>query len=408
MLRTGQRVRTDGGRQLRVDAELPPGAQAFPYRVTDLDAGRSGVLKILTDRSADARRRVGFLTGARVDRMCPVLCAPTDPVTSGALLGHYCALAPGLPMEQSLATPGGFVEHLALALALAHAVECVHRQGIAHGDLHAGNVFMQRHDRSAEIHLIDFDNFTAPGAPGPPCVGHALYMAPELRAALAAKRRALPDVRSDRYALAVLLHELVLLRHVAAGADATDEAFARAMCAGRWIHDPAGPDRPREPTGGYPTETLDPDIARLFRRAFSLAPDERPAAAEWAEVLRRALFRVAACAACGAPCLADASKTSCPTCRAPFPTLTLVLPGGPVPLTDGSLVIGRDHLGGAHISARHAIFRRAGPNTFVESLGQNHTFRWAAGRWVQLPDQVAVLIEQGDRLRLADVEVAIA
>lgn len=409
-MRTGDEVRTNSGRRLRVDGELPPGVQATPYRVTDLSTRDSGVLKVFPSPTPAGRRRLEALIEAGLHRVCSVLCAPTDLVTAGGVVGHVSALAPGRPLEQAQDEPGPFPEQLTLALALAHALDALHRRGWAHGDLHGGNIFVFRDATGASIYLIDFDNFAAARVPEPPCLGHALYMAPELRKAMADKRTSVvPDVRSDRFALTVVLHEIILLRHPAAGAAATDEAFSRAMCEGRWPDDPATVGRSAGVVGGYPVETLHADLARLFRRGFSLAPDERPSAGEWATTLRAAVSQVFACPGCSAPCLVDSSKRSCPACRAPYPTLTLVLPGGPVALAQASLPIGRDHLGGAsHVSTRHAIFRRVGPDTMVESFGQNHTFRWTADGWLQIPDRTPVLIQAGDRLRFADVEVAIA
>ena len=124
--------------------------------------------------------------------------------------------------------------------------------------------------------------------------------------------------------------------------------------------------------------------------------------------LTEAFTALYACPKCGGPCVADASKTVCPydNCREPFPHLTLKVEGKrqAIPLIDGATVVGRDRLGGSpKVSVRHAVFRRIGPETWIESTGSNGTYRWNGTKWIRLPDRKALLVQAGDRLRLADV-----
>jgi len=41
-------------------------------------------------------------------------------------------------------------------------------------------------------------------------------------------------------------------------------------------------------------------------------------------------------------------------------------------------------------------------------VGSNPTFRLAGGKWIQLTNNVKLLVQKGDQLRFADVEVKLA
>ncbi len=104
-----------------------------------------------------------------------------------------------------LAAPLPEGELRAIAGALLAAVEAVHERGYMHADLKPENVFVRA---TGEVTLIDFGTARGPGIEtlddGP--VGTVEYMAPEQLT------EAIPDARSDVYALGVLLFELWTLR----------------------------------------------------------------------------------------------------------------------------------------------------------------------------------------------------
>ena len=80
-----------------------------------------------------------------------------------------------------------------------------------------------------------------------------------------------------------------------------------------------------------------------------------------------------------------------------------------IPLNSGAVAVGRPDLGGAHkVSARHAVFHKIGPETWMTAVGSNPTFRLAGGKWIQLTNNIKLLVQKGDKLRLADVEVELA
>jgi DNA-binding helix-hairpin-helix protein with protein kinase domain len=269
-------------------------------------------------------------------------------------------------------------------------------------------LFVNRVGSALHLYVIDLDNFNAPAVPLPPMVGQNLYLAPELRKALANREAAIPNIYTDRFSIALLLHEILLLRHVAAGADGNEADFQKAMCSGRWLQDPAAADRPSGNLGGYPAEVLNADLARLFRSALSLDPANRPSPGAWKSALGKAFNSLYCCPYCGGPCIVDMSKVVCPLCGRPFPHLTvrIVTTGQVFSLAHGTMVVGRAELGGSmKVSQRHAVFHRIGPETWLESHGRNGTYRWNGSGWSRLPDKKPLLVQSADRLRFGDVEV---
>lgn len=407
-------IKLDSGRRTRLIRSLKVGGQGEAFESEIAHSGEKGVVKVFhpTFATADTAVRVRFLCGEQLLDASPVLCGPTDSITSGGIIGHFTPWVDGQPLEELLARPCWTLRGALLAaLAFVHGLAVLEERSIAHGDIHAENILMHPDGSVVRLFLIDFDNFNAPGQPQPPMAGANLYLAPELRKSSTAGRPSLPDRQSDRFALGTALHELILGKHPAAGADGTPEEFERAVCTGRWHHDPAIRDRRAADPGGYPPAILNPGLARLFRRAFSLNRDERPAPAEWKVELELARNAVDQCGACSGQFLVDPSKTRCPICRKsfPIPRIKIKTSGRMLPLEAAATVIGRSDLRGSEkVSARHAVFRRLGPDLLVESHGSNGTYRWDGSNWVRLPEKNPVLLQIGDRLRLADAEVQIA
>ena len=409
MIPNGKIVKSDSGRRIRADGFIAAGGQGEAYWATDLKCGQRGVLKAFHQRFADGDTltRIRFLVAQNLAAACPVLCAPTDILSTGPLLGHFSPFAPGQPLEAILEKPDyTFLEGLQLSLGLAHALALMHRRGISHGDLRAQNLIVNRAGTALQASLIDFDNFNASTVPPPPMAGESLYMAPELSDALAHSRVVAPDFYTDRFSLGVLMHEIILLRHVAAGADDSEAHFQKAMRSGRWLQDPAGPDKRVAGLGGYPVEVLNTNMARLFRFALSLEPAARPSPDVWESAIGKALGTVNRCPRCGGPCLIDVSKSVCPLCGTPFPHLGLAVAGGKtISLDRGTVRVGRDDIGGSmKVSHLHAVFHRVGPETWIESLGSNGSYRWTGSAWARLPDKQPILVQEGDILLLGDVE----
>jgi len=398
-----------------VDAQAI-GGQGEVFAATDLKSGHRCVLKIFKPEFTNAQtlERVRFLKNSNLQARCPVICAPTDVIAADGLVGHISPFAEGIGVtdfiEQIDSGSFGLLDALQVLLALVHAIRIAHEAGIAHGDLHPDNIRIHRMGKVFIVVVIDWDNYASPRVPAPPMAGRKEYMAPELLKALREGRAPIPNIHTDLFSIGVLVHLLLLLRHPVAGHDSTEEEFLRAYCSGIWMQDPARGKPSDANVGGYAVRILNADLMRLFRCLFSLDQRARPSLAVVEETLLKALDANHPCPTCGYPCLIDISKTACPNpdCRQPFPLHQLLVPatGRTIGIQDAATCIGRSELTNSPmVSAQHAVFRRIGPETWIEPRGKNGTYLLNGSGWEKMEDGVLTLLEPGDRLRLADVEV---
>lgn len=401
-------IKTERGERIEIDRFLGAGGQGSVFKATRKSGCKPCAVKLFNpdfDQAA-LRRRIGFQIDASREPALLGVEFPHDRFVHNGRMGHVCGWVEGENLEDFLGRPdANLIQRTQLALAVAREFQLLHEHGIAHGDIQSQNVKVHAAGDVIKATLIDTDNFAAAGAPDPPCLGQIFYLAPELRESTRSGKMVLPSESTDRFSMAVMFEEILLLKLPSAGADETEEAFERAMCAGLWIHHPACPCRPVDDGGGYPSEILNPELIQTFSRAMSRDPMARPSAAHWVRVLEKTLFNLYCCPACNDITVITPSRLGCPLCHAPYPALGLELDSGKViPLKDASLVIGRAELGGSpKVSQRHAIFRRIGPDTFFESIGRNGSWRGCPARWQPVENHVPLRIDAGDRIRLADV-----
>ena len=407
MLSPGDTVETISGERLKLMGLLGDGGEGSAFKVRRA-GGELGVLKTFKDKAArrERLRRTRFLISQHLDRTCSAIAAPTELVDTREAYGHVSALAAGIDLEalfQDAAPP--LVATVQVALAVAHAVDALHEGGIAHGDLHLRNIKVRHQGDAWHVKLIDLDGFAAPGFPSP-VAGALLYMAPEVNEAVLANRPVSINETSDRFSLAILLHELLIWAHVSC-AGRNEEETREAMYGGKWAFDPV---YGHAPAGiGLPPTALNAELQGLFRRAMSSQPAGRPSPAEWRDALQRAFWSVWQCPRCGGFIIVDSSKRICPYpgCRQPYPRLALTLAaGGQVSLDDAATVVGRALLGGREsVSSKHAIIRRQGPEYWIEDRGRYGTWRsdWRGG-WIRLPFGRPVLLRPGDVVKFASVE----
>jgi serine/threonine protein kinase len=400
-------VTSRAGHTYDVERPLAQGAQGQAFLVCRRDTSTRAVLKLFARRFCTdvTRQRVRKLVDRNLQRTSEVLYAPSDMIDTGGCLGHISPHAPGVKLDEYFEAPTGrFMDHLIAATAIAAALVVLDRVGIAHGDLQAGNVIVDHREGVLRPALIDFDNLIESGV-NPPTLGHLQYYAPEIRAAVAEGQTPTPDVYADRYALGVLLHELLLWKHPAARFTDDPAGFDRVMRSRKWLDDPAEPSQLRG-EGGFKAQCLDPPLQNLMRRTLAGPRNSRPTAAEWLTALRRACESVYSCDHCRYACIVDGGKFHCVNCQRPFPAYQLIVGSRIVTMVQrGAVTLGREQLNGdPTVSPRHAVLRRRGPDVLLEPLGPNPTYRLTPSGPTPLAAGTEHLILSGERLLLGKVE----
>ena len=214
--------RTVGGRYV-IEALLGAGAMGRVYRAKQLSTERLVALKILhLHVSLDGVSRARFVrearTAGRVDHpnSVQVLDVDIDPDGTPFMVMELLAGEPlsevirrEAPMPVARIVP--LLRQVLLALAAAHEA------GVVHRDLKPDNIVVTRRDDIEFVKVTDFGlaklmddgdgastKLTATGL----VAGTPAYMAPEQ-----AQGTAPLDARADVYALGVICHELLTLRH---------------------------------------------------------------------------------------------------------------------------------------------------------------------------------------------------
>jgi serine/threonine protein kinase len=208
---------------LEVSAQLGEGQTGEVFRAFDPTLQRDVALKLRAQRDplsdpANAQLLAEARQLARI-RHRNVLAIYGAAVHEGRA-GIWSELIDGRTLKQIVAADGpfGVDEALRIGLDVCRALGVVHAAGLVHGDVKAENVMRERGGR---IVLMDFgasgrrDELAARSTVS----GTRCYLAPEILAG------ATPDVRSDLYALGVLLHYLL------SGAFPRDEHGARSALA---------------------------------------------------------------------------------------------------------------------------------------------------------------------------------
>lgn len=187
------------------------------------------------------------------------------------------------------------------ALLLAEAVAALHTEGVVIGDLNPENVLFSQEATPFgwRAVLLDSDSFQICSADGHRfhCgVARPLYTAPELVGCDLS--RTWRELSSDHFALAVLVYQLLLHDHPydnAINSAEPDLPIGDKIRRGLYPHAtvvPAG----LKPSPARPApQDVSVELAEAFQRSFSLDPELRPTAAEWALLLRNLHRKVVTC-----------------------------------------------------------------------------------------------------------------
>ncbi len=194
---------------LRVLSLLGEGGSGEVWRAWDPALQREVALKLR--RAGDRASRRWLDEARRLARVRhPHVIGVHGADVHDGRAGLWTDLVRGATLEQRLASDGplGPREAALVGMVLCEALSAVHRAGLVHGDVKAKNVMRaagtpERVEDAGRIVLMDFGSAHETHSPDAGTGGTPLYAAPELL------EGGVPTVRSDLYAVGVLLHRLV-------------------------------------------------------------------------------------------------------------------------------------------------------------------------------------------------------
>ena len=200
---------------------------------------------------------------------------------------------------------GNWFSYFKISILLSRSVKKLHPSGLAHSDLSYKNVLIDPKGGNAAI--IDIDGLVVPGKYPPDVLGTPDFIAPEVFKTIKLNykdpKRELPNVKTDRHALAVLIYMYLLYRHPLRGGKVhdLDPGKDEELSMGKkalFIEHPADEtNRPKENNPHYmpwadikqiPYTVTGPYLKQLFDQAFIEGlhnPNRRPNANAWEEAL---------------------------------------------------------------------------------------------------------------------------
>jgi uncharacterized protein YegL len=226
---------------------------------------------------------------------------------------------------------GNWANSLRGCIQLAKAMWCLHRMGCAIGSLCLADFLFD--PIAGQIMLRRWEDIIVPGIFPPDIVGTRGYIAPEELATMhlmvTDPRRKHPSAETNRYSLAVLIYQLLLLRHPLEGprlnstiSAEEDELLTYGDKALFVEHPTDRSNRPDDSRLGVPYEALGPHLVNLFNQAFVdglHAPNLRPIAAAWISALLKTWDLLHPCpnASCSHKwfVLHDPKNIRCPFCE---------------------------------------------------------------------------------------------
>jgi DNA-binding helix-hairpin-helix protein with protein kinase domain len=310
------------GRRLDLVKRIGKGAEGEVYL---LDSEPKRAVKFYTDKEDKGREeKIKAMIGLGLAEAHAHVAFPKEIVTlkSGMFAGFTMRLIEGcqqvhelygLKSRKTYFPKADFRFLLYAASNTARAMAEVHHSNCVISDVNQRGILVSN---DARVALIDADSFQldASGRTYPCFVGTPDFTPPELQ------RKTLDGVTRtrahDHFALAVVIFQLLFMgRHPYAGlysgANLTlDEFIARNLFAySRTRSTGVSP-----PSGVATLEDFPSSIERAFERAFGLNPAQRPAALEWAGLLRDLGSQLSHCSTDSMHFYPNSAK-GCPWCR---------------------------------------------------------------------------------------------
>ena len=250
------------------------GAFGEVYRAHDTRLDRDVALKLLSSTAGETRTSAVIEEGRLLARIRhPNVVTIYGAERRGDHVGLWMEFVNGRTLEQLLRQGKDFTvaETVDIGNQLCHALTAVHDAGLLHRDIKSQNVMLADGGR---VVLMDFGaGWDVNRSSRAALAGTPLYLAPEVLAG------GEPTIRSDIYALGVLLYHLLTGSYPVAARTIEDLRRAHAR-AERVDMRSVRPEVPRA-------------LARIIERAIDLRPERRhDSAADLAEELRAALTQV--------------------------------------------------------------------------------------------------------------------
>lgn len=302
--------------EMRVGSALGVGGEAQVLAVLDADGVRWYALKWFKKPSATPEKAATISELLRRGPPSSSFLWPVafiaDPTGSGRF-GYVMDIRGSEYIELKDVVHGvRHVEHDQIVRAcfeVARQLRALHLSGLCYRDLNLRNIFLD--PATGRVLICDTDNIGVEGQSTALVRGVAKYMAPEV-----ARRDAWPSLLTDRYTLAVILFQALMLHHPLVGRRTDAETIESAEIVERHFgHDPLfvfDPDDDRN--------RLDPDrfewhvhpqqfwdvypqfLRELFVRSFTEGlwdPERRVTDTEWCDAMLRLMAARSSCEDCG-------------------------------------------------------------------------------------------------------------
>ena len=240
---------------------------------------------------------------------------------------------------------GTWLNYLKINISISRAVRRMHAAGLAHSDLSYKNVLIDPVTGSACV--IDVDGLVVPGKYPPDVVGTPDFIAPEVvmtnHLSKENPSRNLPNIATDKHALAVLIYMYLLYRHPLRGGkihDMNDPQKDENLGMGEralFIEHPTDHSnavrsnqlKASQLPWADPTQisykVTGPYLTELFNKSLIEGlhdPSKRPSANDWETALVKTVDLIQPCqnAACSQKWYVfdNTTKPECPFCHTPF------------------------------------------------------------------------------------------